>query len=91
METYTHEKYETLEIENIIDSFIIDPADRMLNFHVAILNMIKHKISPIELFTYIDDEEYWASDDNEKKRYHYLNDTIFACKVNDSYYRNGGE
>ena len=54
-------------MESIIDSFVIDKDDRMLNFPSAILTMLKHKISPIELILYIGESIFWATNDEDLK------------------------
>lgn len=75
-------------MESIIDSFVIDKDDRMLNFPSAILTMLKHKISPIELILYIGESIFWANDDEDLRRYEYLDaDSIFASKMTEAYYR----
>jgi hypothetical protein len=82
------DKKEINIMESIIDSFVIDKEDRMLNFHVAILTMLKHRINPIELLLYIGESTDWATNDEDLKRYEYLDtDTIFASKMTEAYYR----
>jgi len=75
-------------MESIIDSFVADKDDRMLNFPSAILTMLKHRISPIELIAYISDSLFWATNSRDLKRYEYLDaDSIFASKMTGAYYR----
>ena len=82
------DKKEINIMEGIIDSFVIDKDDRMLNFPSAILTMLKHRISPIELITYIGESLFWATNDEDLKRYEYLDaDSIFASKMTEAYYR----
>ena len=75
-------------IESIINSFVIDKTDRMLNFDCAIRNMLRYKVSPIELLLYINDAIDWASSDDDIKKYKCLNhDTIFASRMTEKFYR----
>jgi hypothetical protein len=75
--------------ESIIDSFVIDKSDRMLNFPCAVDTMLQHNITPFELLNYIGENlECLAEDDEDYRRYDYLNyDTIFASRMTEAYWR----
>lgn len=72
------------EVERIIDSFAIDPDNRMLNFPWAIKAMITNNISPLDLINYIDYYSYWAING---QKYEYLNNALFAYRVTEDFYK----
>jgi hypothetical protein len=74
--------------EGIIESFLIDKDDRMLNFPSAILTMLKHKIYPMELLDYMYERMDWGDmNEDEIERYSFLvGDSMFVSRMTESFW-----
>jgi len=67
-------------IESILHSF------RIGNDHCAVLDMLKARVDPVDLFVYIINKIDEALPGDDIEIYKYLDDSLFAARVTESFW-----